>query len=343
MKQLLRFISRYKILHILFWAYAAFSDYHIKSTYSKFPEHNFLPEVLTFIGFQILCVYVVVAHLLPRLFYRQKIILFFVFMLLTIGVIAAIYTVFTWFFVDFSSAHGSGRLGIVHFIVFVFDTTTVVIVYTFIMLIAHYFQKERLNKELEKERLEAELDFLKAQMNPHFLFNAINSIYVLMDEDKKQSKDTLMRFSSMLRYQLYGCAHPTTSIAQEYEFLNNYIALEKIRNSENLHVTFDFSCPESQSNIAPLLLIPFVENAFKHVSHFVDKPNFVTISATENEGRFLFTVENSFEKGRVNAEPGGIGLQNVKRRLQLLYADKHHLLIAEDEDRYAVTLNIRIA
>jgi tetratricopeptide (TPR) repeat protein len=204
---------------------------------------------------------------------------------------------------------------------------------------------DRKNKNVEKEKLQTELQFLKAQINPHFLFNALNSIYVLMDDDKQMASDTLLKFSSLLRYQLYDCNSNVTTIEKEMEFINNYILLEKVRNSDYLEVVTEFSNQPGYLQIAPFVLIPFVENAFKHVSHFTDQPNRINIRAYFEDITLFFHVTNTCDEKIGSAERvhKGIGLINVKRRLELLYPEKHNLEVRENGQNFSIFLTLKLS
>ena len=197
------------------------------------------------------------------------------------------------------------------------DMVIVVLFFLSADIIYYHFRNEQRNRQLEKEKLETELNFLKSQLNPHFLFNALNSIYVLMKEDIKLSEQTLLKFSSLLRYQLYDCNNNETTLENEIEFLKNYIALEKVRNGENQLVNFIVPEKILYFKMAPFILIPFVENAFKHISHFNNKLNSIEIKMSDASNSFQFEVQNTYDESLLSESNvyKGIGLQNVKRRL----------------------------
>ncbi len=153
------------------------------------------------------------------------------------------------------------------------------------------------------------------------------------------ASETLLKFSGLLRYQLYECAEDTVDIERELSFLNDYIGLETLRKEKHLEVKFDTSQQLKYFKITPFLLIPFVENAFKHVSHNSENKNYIHIKATFADHTFSFSVSNSFD-GNVLSKNGGIGLQNVKRRLELLYPEKHALKIEKQKNIYAVKLEL---
>jgi LytS/YehU family sensor histidine kinase len=199
-------------------------------------------------------------------------------------------------------------------------------------------REERLR---DQQRLESELQYLKAQVNPHFLFNAINSIYFLIKKNPDQAADTLIRLSDLLRFQLYDCSVEKIDIAKELVNIQNFIALEQIRKGEKVKVTLDLPEGLSGFEIAPFLLIPFIENAFKHVSN-ASQDNTICIQFRREAGRFLANVENTTDN-LVKNDVGGIGLKNVQRRLELLYAGKHELQIVEHPGKFKIHLSLEIA
>ena len=196
---------------------------------------------------------------------------------------------------------------------------------------------------IEKEKTKNELDFLKAQFNPHFLFNSINSIYGHIDKTNPTARNMLLTFSEMLRYQLYECNVDSISIDKEVHYIRNYVALQQIRKEEDLVVRLAISKEIKGFNIAPLLFIAFIENAFKYVSTAADE-NKVEISLDKKEENLvLFRVFNTKERNTGSAiKDGGIGIVNVKRRLELLYPGRHDLQIKDAEKTYEVNLEIRL-
>ncbi len=205
---------------------------------------------------------------------------------------------------------------------------------------AWYFQREQLRK-MEIAKLNAELDYLKAQINPHFVFNSINTIYFQIDRQNELARKSLSDFSEMLRYQLYECNGKEIPIEKEIKYIKSYVAMQQMRRDENYSITFRETDGLTGFTICPLLLIPFVENAFKHVSHFSGR-NEIRIGLDRDGSYFVFTVFNTREDNKVNGAHKGIGLTNVKRRLELLYPDGHQLEIDDRSDSYSVKLALRI-
>lgn len=203
-----------------------------------------------------------------------------------------------------------------------------------------YFQREQL-RQMELAKLNAELDYLKAQINPHFVFNSINSIYFLIDRQNELARASLSNFSEMLRYQLYECNGGEIPIEKEINYIKSYVAMQQMRKDENYRIVFSEKDDLKGFSICPLLLIPFVENAFKHVSNFAAN-NEIRIEMSINETMFLFSVFNTKDDRQMNGIHKGIGLINVKRRLELLYRDKHELTIYNRPESFEVKLVLRV-
>src|SRR3954468_3325280 len=178
-----------------------------------------------------------------------------------------------------------------------------------IKLLVDYVRAQRRLAEITKEKAESELKFLKSQINPHFLFNSLNSVYFLIDKSNREARESLHKFSEMLRYQLYECGGEKIEIEKEIRYLEDYVDLQRLRKDEKYKVEFHYSDDLTGFAIEPLLLIPFVENSFKHLSHFGNgKMNEVNINASRNNGQFSFSVANTVDYStKANTDPvGGI-------------------------------------
>lgn len=194
--------------------------------------------------------------------------------------------------------------------------------------------------QLEKvtnDHLETELKFLKAQYHPHFLFNALNTIYFQMDEDVPGAKKSIETFSELLRYQLYD-QQKQVPILQEIEYLQSFIELQKIRSSDKLKLEVDFDPQLNGQMVYPLLFLPLVENAFKFIGG--DYQMVVTAKLTDNN--IEFRIENSIPKIKpAELKAGGIGLENLKRRLNLLYPDQHVLDLEAENENFKAVLKLK--
>jgi two-component system LytT family sensor kinase len=200
---------------------------------------------------------------------------------------------------------------------------------------------------MEKERVKHELDFLKAQINPHALFNSLNSIYGHIDKSNQTARNILLKFSGLLRYQLYDCGEDKISLGKEIEYIRNYIAFQQIRKEENLMVDTDINIGQCSYHIAPLLLVVLIENAFKFASNFTDRDNKIDIRITVSGSLFTFSVSNTTEHRQalsaVLNPGGGIGIVNLKRRLELLYPDKYEIAFKQEPDSYEASLKLELA
>lgn len=194
-------------------------------------------------------------------------------------------------------------------------------------------------EQIEKEKATNELNFLRAQFNPHFLFNSINSIYGHIDKSNKDARDMLLVFSEMLRYQLYECNVEQIELDSEVNYIKNYIAIQKGRIDERIEVTFDTENINGQIKVAPLLFITFIENAFKYIGFNEGKQNRVAICLNYTQGNLIFNVYNTKDTF-INAteKSSGLGIANTQRRLELLYPKRHQLTLNNEADHYEATL-----
>jgi len=204
-------------------------------------------------------------------------------------------------------------------------------------------EDEKKRKELEKEKLHSELAFLKNQISPHFFFNTLNNIYALTGIDTPAAQESILKLSKLMRYLLYESEHGETLLSHEIDFMTNYIALMKLRLSPKVDLRVSFPDDYIDFKVPPLLFISFVENAFKHGVSNRDA-SFIAIRMVTEEGRILFSTENSIGKNTqlTDKENSGIGLENVKKRLMLLFPDTHKLIINQDEQTFKVELSIEL-
>ncbi len=231
------------------------------------------------------------------------------------------------------------------FIIWLFPDLVFNVFYTFLGFLfrfpLEYFKSEKKKQELLRETHNSELKYLKAQLNPHFLFNGINSIYHLIGKNSTLAKNTLLQFSNLLRYQLYESGTQKIAIKKELDYISQYIEIEKIRKGDDITLKYNISNENEKQQIAPLLLIPFIENAFKHLSDEDDfKENIVNILIKEVDKTLICKIENTFNLLENAEKIGGIGLKNVKRRLALLYPGHHSLQNFKDGNVYKVSLKI---
>ena len=212
-----------------------------------------------------------------------------------------------------------------------------------IKFVKRWWQKQKETELLAKEKTKAELQLLKAQVHPHFLFNTLNNIYFFTLTNSTQAPVMIKKLSGMLHYILNECDKPLVPLKKEIKMINDYMALEKIRYAEQMQMTIDIEDKHDNKMIAPLLLIPFVENSFKHgASKMITQP-WVKLYIYIENNRLHFTIRNSKPPTKEPARSNGnIGLKNVKKRLELLYPGTHELDIVSEPDSYAVHLILQL-
>lgn len=204
-------------------------------------------------------------------------------------------------------------------------------------LLKTYIEQQTQIERLKNDQLQTELKFLKAQYHPHFLFNALNTIYFQMDENIPAAKQTVEKFSQLLRYQLYD-QHQQVPVRQELDHLKNFISLQKERTSGKLKLQLYFDEQLKEQKIFPLLMLPLVENAFKYVGGDYD----VFIEARKINDGICFMVKNSVPES-IPLNGGGIGLENLQRRLELLYPGRHELSLKNSNGQFQATLKLQVS
>lgn len=193
-------------------------------------------------------------------------------------------------------------------------------------------------KNIQINQLQTELKYLRSQVNPHFLFNGLNTIYGNIDIKDQRARDILLQFADLLRYNLYEADVDLVELDKETIYLQNYVSLQRARSNENLVIDLVIEIQNKELKIAPLLFIPFIENAFKFSTRDDNRTNYIAISLKQSGNRIVFTCTNNYED--TTQDSGGIGLSNVKRRLELLYKDRYTLEIQKDETNYSVNLTL---
>jgi hypothetical protein len=278
--------------------------------------------------------------LLPRLLYQRKYFYTFVVLTMMIGA-AVIMEEFVLEQIYFPDTRGSRFAGIFY--------TLLGILPVFTILVGFKFAWDALGKQREVEQLqmvvrESELQFLKSQINPHFLFNNLNNLYAHAIEESPRTPEIILGLSSVLRYMLYDCRAEYVPLKKEIEQLENFIKISELQIEERGNVSFTADQQVGNYQIAPLLLNVFVENAFKHsTASQSDDINIVVKLSVSDEGVMNFSCINSFnEQSNTTNLASGIGLENVRKRLELIYPNAHELLIKNKQNQYEVLLMIEL-
>ena len=336
-----RGLIKYKLHHVFFWMLVFGTWYFLRYEDYRVPGMAFKVTLIKVIDLALM-IYITNYVLIPQLFYRKKyswFVLAFILMVVTssvlkMNILGRIMNAPMLYSLSGDIKQRIYDNVIPHFFL--------VIAGAAVKLMFDYSRLQQRMAEIAKEKAEAELNFLKSQINPHFLFNSLNSVYFLIDKNNTAARESLHKFSDMLRYQLYEMNGARIPVEREISYLEDYVGLQKLRKEEDYEVSLNYTSGVRGFMIEPLLLIPFVENAFKHVSSHNGRKNFISLRLDRNNDGLIFTAENSREKGKATEPYSGIGLTNVKRRLELLYPGKHELIITDTEDVYRVHLKLEV-
>lgn len=211
-----------------------------------------------------------------------------------------------------------------------------------IKLIKYWYLKKIENEQLEKEKLRGELEILKAQVHPHFMFNTLNSIYALSLKKSDETSAAILKLSQLMRYILTECKQSSVDLAKEVEILQHYIELEKSRFYNRMDMTINIRGDLTRDRIAPLVLLPFVENSFKHGVNEMIEQAWISLDLEVSDHQLRFKLINGRAEGPVHPDSVQVGLQNVKKRIGLLYPKAHELRITEDADTFVVSLVLQL-
>jgi len=212
-------------------------------------------------------------------------------------------------------------------------------------IVTDWVRHLREKKDLETQTMQSELRFLKSQINPHFLFNTLNNLYALTLKKSDKAPEIVIKLSEMMRYMLYECNERRVSLQKEVNYIKNYLDLERLRQGKNVDISFEVEGDIFDQNIAPLMFIPFLENSFKHGLNATISEGFVDIKLFVDHQNIHFNIENSKAESlplQTHKRSGGIGLVNVKRRLNIIYPNQHELIISDNPKTYAVDLKIEL-
>lgn len=278
--------------------------------------------------------------LIPRYLAKRKVILYVLLIVAGIVVVTVINTANHYIFNPAGHTHNWKLKHQIYDLVFL--SLIVWGISTVSRITSEWFSNELMRKEAEKKQVSAELAFLKSQINPHFLFNSLNNIYALCHRSNDtEAAEAIAKLSGLMRYMLFGSATSTVNLKDEIEYLRNYLDLQKMRINKDIEVTFVIKGEVENFEIAPLLLIPFVENAFKYGLSYVSN-SFVHIECYVNKTELKFCVRNTVHERGKSELSSGIGLENVRRRLALLYPGKHNLKINDSDGIFDVELTLTV-
>ncbi|WP_239004440.1 sensor histidine kinase [Lacinutrix sp. WUR7] len=311
------------LVHILFWMLFIFVSLSVFSQY-YWRENPFLQ----YLSILVVIVYVNNLLLLP-FFIKKRLYIIYVFVFVAISFFA------TQLYCNVFAQCGCSIMKCLSD--YLWQTLVPLIFFSFIWMLYRFLEKQDEVEKIKQEHLEMELKFLKSQINPHVLFNNLNTIYSYALEKPKETPELILMLSDNLKHVLYESNAKTVSLEKELQFIDNYMTFQGIRTEGVKHINYNKSIQSSEKQIAPLLLICIIENAFKHSTLGSD----ISVSITEKNGVLECVCLNDYDKEKVTTEDFKIGLRNLEKRLQLIYKEDYKLEVFKDEV-YKVYLKLKL-
>jgi two-component system, LytTR family, sensor histidine kinase AlgZ len=334
-------------MHLSFWCvYLSFFIYRI-SSFQRTGEVDW-SRVLTVAGIQVSFA-MVIGYLnyflfFPKLLADKNVWRYLVQFTLAFAILITIRINLERYLIDGFSRQEE-YLYQVRFIVQVITTNLFIVIFLgMIRFAVDWFEFEARKKSVENEKLTAELNFLKAQINPHFLFNTLNNLYYLAYTKSPNTPEVIAKLSQMMRYMIYDSNYPQVPLSKEIEYMENYISLERLRLNDHIPIEFNVAGDPKKYMVTPLIFITFLENAFKHGVSNNNPKAWIRISIELAENECIYKVENSkiASVKPESEEKSGIGLQNVTRRLELSYPGRYELKVDNLPDQYKIKLRITL-
>lgn len=337
-------------LHMAVWALYLFA---YASVYAYFYDSVTLQKSLIQYGvtvwIDISAAYLLIYYLIPQFLLRKKYAAFLVWFVasatgfILLQRLMLMQVTYRYIYPEYAANFSFFRFNYLYtfFNIFVMPS-----IFSSVKLFEYWYIDQTLNQQLRQEKLESELKFLKSQIHPHFLFNTLNNLYALTLDKSDKAPEVVLKLSDLLSYMLYECNAGYVLLEKEVKLLHDYLDLEKIRYQNELKTNFNIHGQIVGKQIAPLLLLPFVENAFKHgLSKNITKP-WLNVTLDINDNFFTFKVENNKPLINQTDESGyteGIGLKNVRRRLDLIYGNKYILEVKDDEASFLIQLKLNLS
>lgn len=341
--------------HVLFW----FSFFIYEGLIWGMVDGEYSRRMITSgmeLPVKIIATYFTLYILIDKLLIRRRYFLFLITLLLSMALfgiiirILAYYTIYPMYNPDALTINLFFPPKI---LIGIFSIYSIVAIVASFHLIKIWFRHQQANQLLEQkaqqfenEKLAGEIKLLKSQINPHFLFNTLNNLYVLTLNNSEKSPEMIYKLSELMSYMLYESNKTTVPLKKEVQYIENYISLEKLRYAERLDVSMNIYDSIEGINIAPLLILPFVENSFKHGISNQIVSCWIRIDISVQKGLLVIKVENSKgdpEKRETMQFSSGIGLQNLTKRLQLIYPNRHSLKVFDEEDTYLSILKVTLS
>jgi two-component system, LytTR family, sensor kinase len=337
------------LLHLLFWAvYVGFFGL-LYGSYIDDYYNAFMVELIE-LPFKMTLVYFNMYFLMPQYLLQKRYLEFFVYLILMMGAIG----ILMQFVLMPLLIHPlicpttctNDNLTLYRFVRNIVNLGYLVSISAAIYLLKNWYHDQQATQQLAQDKLEAELKFLKGQIHPHFLFNTLNSLYSLTLRKSEKAPEVVLKLSGLMDYMLYDAAAAKVPLDKELSYIQNYLALERIRYGDRVDITYTESGGIAGKQIAPMMLLPFVENAFKHGVSTETENAWIRVDVKVQGNTLVVLVENCkcCEKASDSHRDfaSGIGLKNVRRRLELLYENRYSLEVEDEPESYAVRLELEL-
>ena len=333
------------LFHILFWSLYVASEYIADLPHLQGTEHwRLIWSTMLSLPVLMIPTYFVVLFVVPNYLRKGRLIWFVIFVL---GVMAFIfYGRLKWFeLVNYINYDYVGSMPATKVLKNVIRDYSIVALGICIYIIGDWRKKERENRKLIEAKAKSDLELLKRQLHPHFLFNTLNNIYSLSLKNSDRTDQSILKLSSLLEYLVYQSGEIEVALSDELELINNYIDLEILRYGSELNVQIDFKEVDENLKTPPLILLPFVENCFKHGGKNEKGIFWIKLKIRVFENKLSFFAENSKGRNMGNSVKNrkGIGLQNIQERLDLLYKDRYSLQIEDSRDFFSMKLELLLS
>jgi len=332
-------LTKYRVLDVLIWSAIFFlwREYYFVVDPPRL-SWVFATISTTFAG---VTFYFTYLYLVPVIWNRKGVKWFIISVIITLIILAPvrtgiIYVVFETTFPGYSYWRFFNSITASSF-----HVGYAITIATLVRLLIDKYEIQKKVDAITKDNLQTELNYLKSQVNPHFLFNIHNSIYFLIEQNPKRAAEVLMKLSEIMKFQLYDCNKETIALSHEIDNIRNYIELEKMRVEEAVHVEFQSNIIQNGQQIAPFMLLPLIENTFKHVSQDGNKENQIEIRLSQDGSFVHLHTTNTMDPSR-NENSTGLGLRNIKRRLELLYPARYELNTNITGDMYETSLKLKL-
>lgn len=327
-------------LHLAFWAYMIMQHLFPILAYSELDPVYYRVMPVDF-GFNVILFYGLYLYVLPMLFRLKNRPVAVVTGIAIVMAYSALTLCFFFYYEKILHLMPEDQMVITRtdILTHLRGIIVMVIYALLIRVVATFIAKQQKEAELVQQNQASEIALLRSQINPHFLFNTLNNIYSLIRNQSKDADTAVMKLSEIMRYMLYDSNAEKVALSKEIEYLHGFIELQRLRLEDPDYVVFDIQGDLTSRTIAPMILIPFVENAFKHGGRKGVSPG-ISIQLVVTSSQIVFQVDNTKPKHpQANKDSiGGIGLSNIKRRLLLIYPNSHHLEIRDEEEMFRVTL-----